>query len=364
MNANTARPLDKIGLPTILALCLALLGTLWPACSSAAPETQTLPSCALRYGQLMVDHWLTVDLTQQIERGLAYQPAGRVGEPRTQFEKLQVSLAAAEQELVEARSLYRTLFATNSGTGLAQLAQLLDQIAIEESEHEQAAKRLLQKLGEQGSPGPFKAVPISAEELAPAWDGRQWLGRNYQPKRILFGGTGQAGDDRTLHLRLDFCKDIFGAYIPMAASNRLDIAEAIRNGTAPAYGWMKAHHMGYHYWAGVYNNQNTYVAPWFIQQHTNDDDIWMKLANGKVLKGGDWGQVNIWNPQVQSYLENYCETQARTLNGDPFLVCYDYTGEPHPWGSQPPGQPQYSGYNDSAIKAFQDYLRARFGRIA
>ncbi len=363
MNANIARPPGTLGLLTLAGLCLALTVGFWTAGSSAAQETQTLASCSLRYGQLMAEHWLTVDLTQQIERSLGYRAAAEAAEQRSQFEKLQAALATAEEELAEARELYRTSFATNSAQGLTKLAQLLHQITAAESQHEEAATALLQTLGEQGSPGKFQALPVSSEEMAPAGDGRQWLGRNYQPKRILFGGTGQAGDDRTLPLRLDFCKDMFGAYIPMAASNRLDIAEGIRNGTAPAYGWMKARHMGYHYWAGVYNNQNTYVAPWFIQQHTNDDDIWMKLANGKVLKGGDWGQVNIWNPQVGSYLQNYCETQARTLSGDPFLVCYDYTAEPHPWGSQPPGQPQYSGYNDSAITAFQDYLRMKFGQI-
>jgi hypothetical protein len=90
----------------------------------------------------------------------------------------------------------------------------------------------------------------------------------------------------------------------------------------------------------------------------------MKLANGKVLKGAEWGQANIWNPDVRGYVQNYCEAQSLALGGDPFLVCYDYTGEPHPWGAQPPGQPQYTGYNDSAVRAFQDYLRKKIGTIA
>jgi hypothetical protein len=89
----------------------------------------------------------------------------------------------------------------------------------------------------------------------------------------------------------------------------------------------------------------------------------MKLADGKVLKGAEWGQANIWNPQVRQYIQNYCETQARSLAQDPFLVCYDYTGEPHPFGAQPAGQPQYTGYNDSAVKAFRDYLIERFKTI-
>src|SRR5205823_1789638 len=123
---------------------------------------------------------------------------------------------------------------------------------------------------------------------------------------------------------------------------------------------MATNHTGYHYWAGVYNNQNTYLAPWFLKEHQGEEDIWMKLANGKVLKGGEWGQVNVWNNHVREYLQDYCETQGRTLKDDDSLVCYDYTAEPHPWAGQPPGNAQYSGYNESAIKAFQNYLQAKF----
>jgi hypothetical protein len=89
----------------------------------------------------------------------------------------------------------------------------------------------------------------------------------------------------------------------------------------------------------------------------------MRLIDGKIPARGEWGQVNIWNPDIQSFLTNYCETQGRTFRDDPFLVCYDYTGEPHPFGSQPPGQPQYSGYNDSAVSAFHEYLRKKFQTI-
>src|SRR5205807_2484182 len=145
--------------------------------------------------------------------------------------------------------------------------------------------------------------------------------------------------------------------------------KTIENRSGPAYGWMKEHRVGYHYWAGVYNNQNTYLAPWFLAQHKADDDVWMKLADGKVLRGGggDWGPVNVWNPQVQEYVRDYSEAQARALRNDPWLVCYDYTAEPHPWAAQPPEPPhqaQYSGYNESAISAFRAPLRKKFGTIA
>jgi hypothetical protein len=347
----------------LLPLGLAALSLFWLLCAQAAPAQPNLSACSLRYGELMAAHWLTVDLAQQIERGLSYQPPTRDPESHAQSAQLQEALAAAEKQLEEARGLYRTAFTTTSPQSLTWLDLLLEQIGMQEIANQKAAKALLQQVGERSCPAPFQAEPVSSAALAPAWDGYAWCDRKYRPRRILFGSTGKVGDDRTLPLRFDFGSGIFGFYIPMAAADRLDIAADLRSRTNAVYGWMKANHTGYHYWAGVYNNQNTYVARWFLQQHTNEDDLWMKLANGKVLQGGEWSQVNIWNHQVRDYLRGYCETQARTLSGDPFLVCYDYTGEPHPFGSQPAGQPQFSGYNESAVVAFRDYLRAKFGRI-
>jgi hypothetical protein len=335
----------------------------WSADLAGAEDKPTLPACALRYGHLMAKHWLTVDLAQQSERGLFYRRGGEAAEQGTELEKLRPSQAAEEQKLAEARALYKTLLATNSAEGTARLSQWLEQIAAAESENEKAAIALLQSLGEQSIHGTFQAVPVSEEELAPAWDARKLIGADYRPRRIIFGSTGKAGDDRTSPLRFDFGSGIFSFYVPIAASNRLEVSQAILNHTDPVYAWMKRNHAGYHYWAGVYNNQNTYLAPWFLKDHKAEDDIWMKMADGKVLRGGEWGQVNIWNRHVRQYIQNYCETQARTLGSDPFLVCYDYTGEPHPWAAQPPGQPQYTGYNDSAITAFQDYLRTKFRTI-
>src|ERR1035437_5148339 len=156
---------------------------------------------------------------------------------------------------------------------------------------------------------------------------------------------------------------MFGFYVPMAASNKLEIGESVSQSDAQ-HAWMKTNHSGYHYWAGVYNKQNTYLAPWFLKAHKDEDDIWMKLADGKVLRGAEWGQANIWNPDIRRYIQDYYETQGRAFRRDPFLVCYDYTGEPHPWASQPPGQPQYTGYNESAVQAFRAYLHQKFSTIA
>jgi hypothetical protein len=355
------------------------LGTLFLAamlldCALLAGEKPTLASCSLRYGALMADHWLTMDLARQTERVLFYSRGVTNGGTRVEFERLQQSLAAEERDLGDALEFYGNLVATNSVARTAQLGALLDQIAAAESLNDQIAVALLQRLGTESSSGVFRAVPVGKEDLAPAWapdpgrnsakgQGRILLDKNYRPCRIIFGCTGKAGDDRTLALRFDFGSGIFGFYVPMASSNRLDIAAGFADRSDPAFRWMRTNHSGYHYWAGVYNNQNTYVAPWFLKSHKDTPDVWMKLADGKVLKAGDWAQVNIWNPQVRRYIQAYCETQGRTFRDDSFLVCYDYTGEPHPWAGQPPGQPQYSGYNDSAIAAFQDYLFAKFGKI-
>src|SRR6266566_4001267 len=87
----------------------------------AAEANPTLVSCSLHYGYLMADHWLTVDLARQVERGLSYS-----SETRNEFEKLRQWLDAAEQQLAEARKLYQTLFGTNSsGASIAQLNKVL-----------------------------------------------------------------------------------------------------------------------------------------------------------------------------------------------------------------------------------------------
>jgi hypothetical protein len=342
---------------------LAVLGGAGLTDMTAAETAPTLAACSQRYGYAMVDHWLNVDLAHQAERGFFYLRRSDTANPSDELQKLQQSLAATELALTNARDLYNALFATNAAEGPTQLGRTLDQLATDETQNEQTAVALLQTLGERMSPGSFRATPVSKTDIAPAWDSRALIGTDSRPRRIIFGSTGKAGDDRTLPLRFDFGSGIFSFYVPMAASNKLVIAEALEKRTDPVYAWMKTNHSGYHYWAGVYNNQNTYLAPWFLKEHKDEDDVWMKLANGKVLKGGEWGQVNIWNPHVRRYIQDYCETQARTFRSDPFLVCYDYSGEPHPWGAQPPGQPQYTGYSESAVRAFRDYLQHQYRTI-
>ncbi|PWU17482.1 MAG: hypothetical protein C5B50_11330 [Verrucomicrobia bacterium] len=333
--------------------------------TSSAETLPSLGSSAIRYGQLMTDHWLNVDVARQIERAVFYTPQSKRGGFLAELETLQKSLTALEKQLDSAQGLYKQLFITNAAQSSAELDMALNRIASAETAAGKTALELLKRLGQASAGNEFRALPIANEDLAPAWNKGHWLDANRRPRRILFGSTGKAGDDRTLPLRFDFSGGVFGFNIPMTASNRLDIPQAFRDGSAPEFNWMRTNHSGYHYWAGVYNNQNSYVAPGFLAQHINDDDIWMKLADGKVLKSANgWGQLNIWNPRARDYLEDYCEAQGRALRDDPFLVCYDYTAEPHPFGSQPPGQPQYSGYNASAIRAFRDYLKNKFQSIS
>ncbi|MGZ4988703.1 MAG: beta-galactosidase, partial [Limisphaerales bacterium] len=276
--------------------------------------------------------------------------------------QLRLALSQTEEQLDEVRSLYKKLYKKQMTAHLDALDQLLNAATSRDVQNAEQAESLLARIGQELAGKKFNALPVSNADLAPAWSPKL-IGKDFKPTRILFGSTGQIGDDRTLPLRFDFGSGVYGAYVPMEAAGKLEITGKRRDRTDGIYPWMTNHREGYHYWAGVYNNQNTYVAPWFLNQHTNDDDIWMRLIDGKIPSRGQWAQVNIWNKDVQSYLTNYCETQGRTFRDDPSLVCYDYTGEPHPFGSQAPGLPQYSGYNDSAVAAFREYLLNKFKTI-
>ena len=61
---------------------LGALGALAPAIPAGAQEKPTAGACSLRYGYLMTDHWLAVDLAQQIERGLFYRHGDEAMEDR------------------------------------------------------------------------------------------------------------------------------------------------------------------------------------------------------------------------------------------------------------------------------------------
>ena len=61
----------------------------------------------------------------------------------------------------------------------------------------------------------------------------------------------------------------------MSARDKLDIAKPPGGQLDAVHKWMRDQKTGYHYWAGIYNNQNTYVADWFLKQYTKDDDMFM-----------------------------------------------------------------------------------------
>ena len=320
----------------------------------------TLDSLAVRYGELMVRHWLTEDIARQIERGASY----RSNSVQSKISSFNTRVTDAEKQLTDARALYGKLYRKETQEPIGNLERLLNEAADAENRNATNGINLLQEIGVGLSGRSFRALPVGDKDLGPAWDAEKDIDKQFKPQRILFGSTGQVADNRTLPLGFDFQSGIYSFNIPMSGPGRLDISDALRNRTASYYPWMRDYHCGYHYWAGVYNNQNTAVSQWFFDQHAKDDDVWMRLADGKIPSRGTWAQVNIWNPAMREYLRDYCATQARTFAEDPFLVCYDYTAEPHPWGSQPPGQAQYSGYNDSAIAAFRKYLQQKFHTIA
>jgi hypothetical protein len=249
-----------------------------------------------------------------------------------------------------------------STSSLPQIQEMLKTAGRLELQNDKLVQGLLRSPDRHGS---GLELDVTVKNLGPRWDSARSLSSDLKPRRILFGSTGRAGDDRTLPLDFDFGSGAFSFAASMSASNTLALDPGLVKGTDASSEWLRTHHTGFHYWAGVYNNQNTYIAPWFRESIKGNDDVWMRLADGKALRSdsGDWGQVNIWNPLIRNYVRDYCATQGRSFAGNPYLVCYDYTAEPHPFASQPPGQYQYSGYNQSAIEAFHGYLKKKFGSI-
>jgi Beta-galactosidase len=346
---------------------LSSLSALVLMCVASLPGSTTdqLPACARGWGELMVNHELLQDICQQLNRAEFY----RASDSKTTIDliSLRERVAFTEHQLTVAHELYAELFRSGTDSKLSQLRATLEAIGSADVRNELEAESLLQRLGAQAAGPDFRAMPVASSELEANWNPGTCIRRDFRPARILFGSTATPGDERVLPLRFDFCKGVFGFYAPMSAPGQIALSEKARNETDGEHRWLREHHQGYHYWAGVYNNQNSYLAPWFRKLHENDDDVWLKLADGKLLKSStEWAQLNIWNASVQDYLRNYCEAQARVLQDDPFLIGYDYTAEPHPWASQPPEpphQPQYSGYNDSAIAAFHQWLKEQYADI-
>ncbi len=345
--------------PIILILLCSSMAIL-SRTGDAAVTQPDLPDCAVRYGNLMVDHWLVVDEFRQAERALFYE--GNL--PSQDRDRLSSTLNETEQQLDQARETYKKLYSASDPAALDQLSRSLDAIESRNATERAEVERLLLALGGQADPK-FSAAIVPESALAPNWSPKL-IDKHYHPTRVIFGTSGSVSDSRIAALGFDFGKGVgpLGFFAPMESRDKLALPKAITDGTDPALTWMRQHNAGYHYWAGVYNNNNTYVAPWFREKYGSDDDVWMKLADGSVLPGkGDWGQVNIWNGHVRDYIQQYTAVQARTFKDDPSLVCYDYAGEPHPWGPNPPGKPLSCGYNDSAVAAFRAYLAAKFNTI-
>lgn len=337
---------------------------LWLVAAHGMPAD--LGSCATRYGELTVQHWLTVDTLRQIERLLFYRNEMEGDSKRGQrFRELQAAADEVERALNRAYDQYGALFQAKSAAGADSLNEQLARIAGEELRIQRDSQRMLSDSGRDAAGDAFIATPVKDDQLRPAADTSALIDEKFRPKRILFGSTGHVGDDRILPLKFDFGSGVYSFYVPMAGRDELQVKKPTDGWTDDVHRWMHAHGMGHHYWAGVYNNQKTYVADWFVKEFGNDEDVWLRTMDGKELRSdkGGFGQPNIWNANVRDYIRNYCETQAHYFHDDPTLVCYDYTGEPHPYAMNPPGQPQYSGYNVTAVDAFRDCLKRKFATI-
>src|ERR1041385_2903357 len=98
----------------LMSLAMRLLGTI-TACFlaliavspiHAQPQSNArLPAQAQRWGNLMTDHWLTVDLSRQLDRAVFYHPSNQSFE----VERLRQSMSTTEKNLLQALRLYRGL---------------------------------------------------------------------------------------------------------------------------------------------------------------------------------------------------------------------------------------------------------------
>jgi len=182
-----------------------------------------------------------------------------------------------------------------------------------------------------------------------------------------FGSTSPPGDDRALPLRFDFGKGMFGFFAPMEAPGKLAAVDEIQNLAGPPYLWMKNHRTGYHYWAGIYNNQNTYLAPWFRQAHGNEEDVWMKLADGKLFRSSSviGASECLERPcaRLHSRLLRNPGANPEKRSVSSLLRLYCRASSVGRATARARGFAQYSGYNDSSIRSFREFLRKKFGSI-
>ena len=339
-----------------LAACFGL--ALAAAGDEEAHNNKVLAACATHLDQAQTKHWLVVDLAQQIERALSYQPET---DP-TQFRRLEATVQDTNDRLEQARRLYKRIYNHEVENHAESLSQLLDVITAADENNEVTAIAVLTGLGQRSAGREFQALPVPDSDLRGTWDAK-YIGGNFKPKRILFGSNAKAGDKRVSPLDFDFNKGLLDGSVPMTSPSQVKLPDSMATQTDPVYGWMKSTRTGYSYQAGIYDHQKTFVPAWFLAENEHDDDVWMRLQDDKFPKRGEWGQLNIWNRRVQEYLTGYAEAQGRALHNDPFLVCYDYTSNPQPYGAQSPGLPQYSGYNDSAVTAFRDRLQRKYKTI-
>src|SRR3954452_16092984 len=71
-----------------------------------AEEAKDLAPSALKYGESIVQHWLAVDLAQQVERAAFYHPQ----KTNSEINQLTAALSQTQEQLDQARSLYKKLY--------------------------------------------------------------------------------------------------------------------------------------------------------------------------------------------------------------------------------------------------------------
>src|SRR5262245_49168353 len=101
----------------------------WLAVLGANIFAADLPSCADRYGRLMVNHWFTVSSLNQLERVLYYQGYLKKDSAElNRFRDLSKAVDQTEKQLDDSYRQYASLFKTQTPDGIEALSSSLARI--------------------------------------------------------------------------------------------------------------------------------------------------------------------------------------------------------------------------------------------
>src|SRR4051812_38323353 len=179
----------------------AIFFSVWIGCASLVTfgSAADLASCAGQYGNLMVSHWMTASSLQQIERLLYYQgELTKQAVLAARFKEQHDAVEKTQRELDQAARVYAKLFKAQSKDGIQKLNDALEKTALALSRNEQQANQLFLEAGQTLLGPSFRTSPVETETIEPTGDMRTLVDEKFHPRRILFGSTGQAGDNRIL----------------------------------------------------------------------------------------------------------------------------------------------------------------------